>query len=156
MKKGQRTTASPEEPTINQIILMAEPFEEKTVLQRLHEASIDPGLVRGEVTEWSHPNDAADPEIRRLFKVRGKTFDSQEAAVEWVADQDRINATELFLRRSGVGRLDHLMRLIAVHEIGALISKHPEVLAQALQIRCAPEAFAAFADELVLLRDGGF
>ena len=156
MKKGQRTTASPEEPTINQIILMTEPFQEKTVLERLHEASINPGIVRGEITEWSHPNDATDPEIRRLFKVRGKTFDSQEAAAEWAADQDRINAMELFLRRSGVGRLDHLMRLIAVHEIGALISKHPQVLAKALEIRCAPEAFAAFADELVLLRDGGF
>ena len=155
MKKEASAPASPQ-PNNNTFILMTEAFQEKTVLERLHEASINPGIVRGEITEWSHPNDATDPEIRRLFKVRGKTFDSQDAAAEWVADQDRINAMELFLRRSGVGRLDHLMRLIAVHEIGALISKHPQVLAKALEIRCAPEAFAAFADELVLLRDGGF
>jgi hypothetical protein len=155
MKKGQRTTASPEQITTVSFWPMNEPHQEKTVLQRLHEASINPGIVRGEVTEWSHPNDPNDPDIRRLFKVRGKTFDSQEAAAEWAADQERINATELFLRRSGAGRLDHLMRLIAVHEIGALISKHPQVLAQALEIRCEPEAFAAFADELMLLRNGG-
>ena len=133
---------------------MNDPDEGKTVLQRLHEASIDPGIVRGEVTEWSHPNDPNDPEIRPLFKVRGKTFNCQEAAAAWVADQDRINAMEAFLRRAG--GFHSLARLVACHEIGKLIAKHPQEVAQALQIRCPPEAFAAFADELVLLRDGGF
>ena len=133
---------------------MNDPDQEKTVLQRLHEASIDPGIVRGEVTEWSHPNGPSDPEIRPLFKVRGKTFDSQEAAAAWAADQERIHGMEAFLRRHG--RSFTLMRLVACHEIGELIGKHPQEVAQALQIRCPPEAFAAFSDELVLLRDGGF
>lgn len=110
---------------------------QKTVLQRLHEASIDPGIVRGEVTEWSNPTDPSDLEIRPLFKVRGKTFNSQEAAATWAADQERIDAMEAFLRHRG--RSFSLMRLVACHEIGVLIAEHPQELAHALEIRCTPE-----------------
>lgn len=153
MKKGQRTTASPEQKITDPFWPMNDPDQGKTILQRLHEASINPGPVRGEVTEWSDPADPNDPEIRPLFKVRGKTFNCQEAAAAWVADQERINAMEAFLRRHG--RSFTLMRLVACHEIGELIGKHPELVAQALETRCAPEALAAFPDELMLLRNGG-
>ena len=133
---------------------MNDPDQGKSVLRRLHEAAIDPGIARGEVTEWSNPTDPNDPEIRPLFKVRGKTFNSQEAAAAWLTDQERTNAMEAFLRHHG--RSFTLVRLVACHGIGELIADHPELVAKALEIRCAPEAFAAFADELVLLRDGGF
>ena len=153
MKKGP-APASPAKTTHPS--LMPETDQEKTVLQRLYEVSINPGIVRGEVTEYSDPCDHNDPEIRPLFKVRGKTFNSHEAAAAWVADQERIQAMEAYLRHMGIRDRFDLKRLVALHEIGSLITEHPELVAKALEIRCTPESFVAFADELVLLRNGGF
>jgi len=154
MKKGQRTTASPEEPTINTPILpMYPPTPLSWSIQApLNRAGFYAPEAPGEITK---PHKGSD--IQPQFTVRGKTFSSQEAAAEWLADQERMEAAKEFMQLipSEEGPFS-TARLLAIRELGAMIQGSPKEVAQALEIRCSPEAFAAFADELVLLRDGGF
>jgi len=106
----------------------------------------------GEVTK-PHKGD----EIRSHFTVRGKTFSSEKAATEWLADQERMEAAREFMEMipSEEGPRS-TARLLALRELGAMIQGSPKEVAQALKIRCSPQALATFVDELVLLRDGGF
>ena len=96
-------------------------------------------------------------EIQPLFTARGKTFNSQKAAAEWLADQERLEAAHEFMEMvPWMEEENRAHRLLAIRELGALIQVHPAEMAKAAEIRCSPEAFTAFVDELVLLRDGGF
>jgi hypothetical protein len=123
--------------------------------------SVQAPLNRAGFYEPEAPGEITKPhkgnEIQPQFTVRGKTFSSQEAAAEWLADQERMEAAKEFLQMipSEEGPFS-TARLLAIRELGAMIQGSPKEVAQALEIRCSPQALSTFVDELMLLRDGGF